>query len=86
MTERRIPIGRRPVTAPAQEAWVKRGDPAQAAKPVSRAELYSARLTLDVTPELRGRIKLTAFGQGVTVAELVRGLLEREFGDTKGGG
>jgi hypothetical protein len=32
-----------------------------------------------VTPALRARIKIAAFGQGVTVADLLRGLLEREF-------
>jgi hypothetical protein len=41
--------------------------------------LYSARLTIDVTPQLRARVKVAAFQSGVTVAELVRGLLEREF-------
>ena len=45
--------------------------------------LYTARLTLDVTPALRARIKIAAFGQGVTVAELLRGLLEREFPDKR---
>ncbi len=44
---------------------------------------YTARLTLDVTPALRARIKIAAFGQGVTVAELLRGLLEREFPDKR---
>ncbi|MDR6841312.1 ribbon-helix-helix protein [Pseudoxanthomonas sacheonensis] len=45
----------------------------------SKAELYTARLTIDVTPELRGRIKVVAFQQGMTVAEMLRQLLEREF-------
>jgi chromosome partitioning protein len=38
-----------------------------------------ARLTLDITPAMRARIKVSAFTQGVTVADLLRGLLEREF-------
>ncbi|MCP6379741.1 chromosome partitioning protein ParB, partial [Klebsiella pneumoniae] len=38
-----------------------------------------ARLTLDITPAMRSRIKVSAFTQGVTVADLLRGLLEREF-------
>jgi hypothetical protein len=37
------------------------------------------RLTLDITPAMRARIKVSAFTQGVTVADLLRGLLEREF-------
>jgi hypothetical protein len=42
-------------------------------------------LTIDITPQLRGRIKVAAFGRGVTVAEMLRALLEREFGDLDGG-
>ncbi len=40
---------------------------------------YTARLTVDVTPELRGRIKVTAFQRGLTVANMLRALLEREY-------
>ena len=32
-----------------------------------------------LTPALRARIKVSAFTQNTTVAELLRGLLEREF-------
>ena len=45
---------------------------------------YTARLTIDVTPELRGRIKIAAFGRGVTVADMLRDLLAREFPATEG--
>lgn len=45
---------------------------------------YSARLTIDVTPAMRGRIKIAAFARGVTVAEMLRTLLEREYPDTTG--
>jgi hypothetical protein len=34
----------------------------------SEASLFTARLTIDVTPEQRGRIKVTAFRRGQTVA------------------
>src|SRR5450631_3987241 len=47
----------------------------------TRATTYTARLTIDVTPALRGRIKVAAFRQDVTVADLLRALLEREFPD-----
>jgi len=40
---------------------------------------FTARLTIDVTPALRGRIKIAAFGRGVTVADMLRDLLAREF-------
>ena len=45
---------------------------------------YTARLTIDVTPELRGRIKIAAFGRGVTVGDMLRDLLAREFPTTEG--
>jgi hypothetical protein len=47
-------------------------------------EDFSARLTIDVTPAMRGRIKVTAFRNGVTVAEMLRALLEREYPDQGG--
>ena len=47
--------------------------------------LYTARLTVDITPGLRGRIKIAAFQRGVTVADMLRDLLAREFPDTDGG-
>lgn len=64
--------------------WVRDGEEARAPSvanhaPTPKADIYTARLTIDVTPELRGRIKLAAFGRGTTVAELLRALLDREF-------
>jgi hypothetical protein len=38
---------------------------------------------VDVTPTLRGRIKMAAFRTGVTVAELLRKLLEERFPDAE---
>jgi len=72
---KRTVIGARPPANPHAEAWVRQGD-ADAPK---RADIYTARLTLDITPALRARIKVSAFTQGVTVTDLLRGLLEREF-------
>jgi hypothetical protein len=37
-----------------------------------KGDLYTARLTLDITPAMRARIKVSAFTQGVTVADLLR--------------
>ncbi len=45
---------------------------------------FTARLTIDVTPGLRGRIKIAAFRRGVTVADMLRELLAREFPTTEG--
>jgi len=70
MTGRRAPIGSRPTL----ERWIGARDGG-----APRADLYNARLTIDVTPALRARIKLAAFGRHVTVAEMLRALLEQEF-------
>ncbi len=43
---------------------------------------FTARLTIDVTPELRSQIKIAAFRRGVTIAEMLRELLAREFPST----
>lgn len=72
---RRAQIGRRPA-ADAASAWVHK-DELPSAPP--RATPYTARLTIDVTPNLRGRIKLAAFRRGVTAADMLRELLEREY-------
>jgi chromosome partitioning protein len=47
--------------------------------PTGRDSGFTARLTIDVTPELRGRIKIAAFTRGQTVADMLRELLAREF-------
>lgn len=87
MTARRVkqvPFLNKPVRDPAAEAWVRQinGDDAEIA-PV-KAEIYTARLTVDVTPELRGRIKVAAFRTGTTVAEMLRALLEVEYPEEGG--
>ena len=41
--------------------------------------------TIDVTPDMRGQIKIVAFQRGVTVADMLRELLAREFPPTEGG-
>ena len=72
---KRFTIGARPPANPHAEAWIRQGDGSD----INRGVLYTARLTLDVTPALRARIKVSAFTQDTTVAELLRALLEREF-------
>ncbi|QFZ85037.1 chromosome partitioning protein ParB [Variovorax paradoxus] len=73
---KRAPIGRRPAADPAS-AWVRRADELVGA---DKASIYTARLTIDVTPTLRGNIKVVAFKRGMTAAEMLRELLEREYG------
>lgn len=70
----RIAIGTRPSPDPAA-TWVQQG----AVVPAARTSLYTARLTVDVTPALRARIKITAFEHGITVADMLRTLLEQEY-------
>lgn len=64
------------------EGWIKAGDTPAGGRDVTAT--YSARLTVDITPELRGRIKIAAFQRGVTLADMLRALLAREFPPTEG--
>ncbi|GAB9242029.1 ribbon-helix-helix protein [Bradyrhizobium diazoefficiens] len=59
------------------ESWIKASDTPP--RSVNDAAAFTARLTIDVTPTLRGRIKVAAFQRGVTVADMLRELLAREF-------
>jgi hypothetical protein len=62
------------------EGWIRAAEPQANGKAVANA--FTARLTIDITPELRGRIKVLAFRRGVTVADMLRDLLTREFPPT----
>ena len=75
VTRHRVPIGRRPGADPAS-TWVRQAD---APEVPAKASIYTARLTIDVTPMLRGRIKVVAFRRGTTAADMLRELLEREY-------
>ena len=59
------------------DSWVRAADAPATHK--TAAEAFTARLTIDITPELRGRIKVAAFTRGITVADMLRALLAREF-------
>jgi hypothetical protein len=63
------------------EQWIKAAE-AKTSNDVAGG--FTARLTIDVTPDLRGRIKIAAFGRGQTVADMLRDLLAREFPPTSG--
>ncbi len=64
------------------ERWVKASDAPQRGS--DDASTFTARLTVDVTPAQRGRIKVAAFQRGVTVADMLRELLAREFPEVPG--
>jgi hypothetical protein len=77
--ERESAFVRRPIDA---EALVRtpNTEPSRDAE----ASRYTARLTIDVTPEQRGRIKITGFKRRLTDTEMLRELLAREFPDSNG--
>lgn len=64
------------------ESWIKASDMPPTAP--AKADAFTARLTIDITPKLRGRIKVAAFRRGVTVADMLRELLTREFHEADG--
>jgi hypothetical protein len=64
------------------EHWVKAADAAPARDDAVPG--FTARLTIDVTPDQRARIKIAAFRRGATVADMPRDLLVREFPQTEG--
>jgi hypothetical protein len=71
---KQLSLGSKPAKNSVAESWVKGGG-----EPISSARVLTARLTIDVTPALRGQIKIIAFERGTTVAVMLRELLEREF-------
>lgn len=64
------------------DTWIKAAETKPAR--TTDGEAFTARLTIDITPELRGRIKIIAFQRGVTVADMLRELFAREFPSTPG--
>ncbi|TIV22290.1 MAG: hypothetical protein E5W02_08860 [Mesorhizobium sp.] len=64
------------------ETWIRAADAPAPRAP--NADIYTARLTIDVTQDQRARIKIAAFQRGVTVADMLRELLAREFPDSTG--
>lgn len=74
MSSKRINIGAHPVADPQAKAWIRQG----AVIDNGKVERYSTRLTLDVTPALRTRLKLAAFAPGVTMAEMLREVLKQQ--------
>lgn len=75
---RRLDFAARPE---AGDRWVAD----DAAPPVAPPPAFTARLTLDVTPATRRRLKLAAVARGTTVADLLRTLIDREFPEGSGG-
>ncbi|MGM3386886.1 hypothetical protein KXR94_04425 [Stutzerimonas stutzeri] len=79
MSAKRVGIGTRPMADAQARAWIRQASGQITAK----GSVYTARLTLDITPEMRARIKVAAFREGVTVAQMLRELLEAKFPERK---
>jgi hypothetical protein len=75
MSAKRVDIGARPMADAQARAWIRQASVQLPAK----GSIYTARLTLDITPDLRARIKVAAFQEGITVAQMLRELLEARF-------
>jgi chromosome partitioning protein len=58
----------------------------RAVESVAKTQRFTARLPIDVTPELRSRFKVTAFQRRQMVAEMPRKQIAREFPKTQGDG
>ena len=63
------------------ETWVRA--PETPSSRDAESSLFSARLAIDVTPEQRGRIKVTAFQRGQTVADMAHASCSRANSPTK---
>ena len=64
------------------DSWIKAADAPPTGK--GAAEAFTARLTIDITADLRGRFMVAAFRRGITVAVMLRALLDREFPSSEG--
>ena len=79
---RHIPPGSRWFrnTAAYAESRIRRLRPSSAASVA--VDVCSARPIVDITPALRGLIKIAAFARSITVPDMLRDLLARQFPDT----
>lgn len=65
------------------DAWVSTPEATSVAAS-GKSDAFTARLTVDVTPGLRGRIKVAAFTRGLTVADMLRAMLAEAFPEYDG--
>lgn len=67
------------------DRWIRAAEAPGGGNAVA-ASGFTARLTIDVTPALRQRMKLIAVQRGTTVADMLRTLFAREFPESSGEG
>ncbi len=60
---------------PGAEQWVRQG-----AEPAAPTPVKLKRLTLDLPETLHRTIKMRAVTEGLSIVEMLRDLLEREYG------
>ena len=70
---------------PSRRRQIRIKSPGHPRSPPRRTAPSPPRLTIDVTSELRGRIKVSGFQRGVTVADMLRELLVKALPDVDGG-
>ena len=67
------------------DRWIKAADAASGPREAT-SDAFTARITLDVTPAMRRQLKLAAIARELTVSNMLRGLLAREFPEQSGEG
>lgn len=65
------------------DRWIRAAD-TPGGDTANAAGAFTARLTIDVTPALRQRMKLVAVQRRTTVADMLRTLFAREFPESPG--
>jgi hypothetical protein len=63
----------------APATWCRYATPSPGVVGPQRYSVFSARFTIDVTPEWRGRVRLAAFQGGVAVTDMPRAMPEGAF-------
>jgi hypothetical protein len=66
------------------EAWV-RSSKSTTSKEQQEGRSFHRKTDDRLSPGLRARIKVAAFQRGITVADMLRDLLSRQFPDNAGG-
>jgi len=78
MSTKKVSIGAKPTSKPAPaaaDAWVESRVPAEGSEPMKR-------LTIDVPASLHRAIKTQCAARGTKIADEVRELLMKKYGDT----
>lgn len=78
MSTKKVSIGAKPTSKPAPaaaDAWVENRAPAEGPEPMKR-------LTIDVPASLHRAIKTQCAARGTKIADEVRELLMKKYGDT----